>query len=54
MATVKYIVDGQTLSHVGHNGIAEVFYFTKDIGGSNELIEVPFSFDGSIVDTSTN
>lgn len=50
---MKYIVDGLELNHVGHNGIAEVFYFTKDIGGSNELIEVPYSFSGSIVDIST-
>ena len=50
---MKYIVDGQTLNHVGHDSLKQVYFFTKEENGSNRLIEVPYSFDGSIVDIST-
>lgn len=49
---MKYILNGELLQHVGHNGISECFYFTKVVQGRITLVEVPYSFDGQIMPES--
>ena len=48
LLTMKYIVNGETLHHTGHNGLKEVYYFTRPTKEKNELVEIPFTFDGII------
>ena len=45
---MRYIVNGETLHHTGHNGLKEVYYFTRPTKEKNELVEIPFTFSGQI------
>lgn len=45
---MRYMVNGEELSHVGHDGKKEIFFFTRQKGQQNELIEIPYTFDGVI------
>jgi hypothetical protein len=43
---MKYLVDGAELFHCGHTPTH--LLFTKDEGGHNKLVEVPYDFSGII------
>jgi hypothetical protein len=43
---MRYLVDGVELFHCGHTPTH--LLFTKDEGGHNKMVEIPFSFEGII------
>lgn len=45
---MKYIVNGGELHFTGWNGMREVYFFSKVTKEKNELVEIPFTFDGII------
>lgn len=45
---MTYMVNGEEMAHVGHNGKKEVLFFTKKKEGMVEFVEIPYTFDGII------
>ena len=44
----SYIVDNERLWLAGYDGRKECYFFTRPTKEKNELVEIPFTFDGII------
>lgn len=43
-----HIVNNEQLNHVGHDSLKQIYFFTKEENGSNKLVEIPYSFEGTM------